>query len=87
MRVPGSTAVVTASFGVAEQTPDLRDVAELVAAADAALYTAKRSGRNRVATATGSAARGGHVVDLPDPTVRPDDRTPVASCPEAVAVG
>ena len=40
---------VTASFGVAELGPDVQDGESLVAAADAALYVAKRSGKNRVA--------------------------------------
>jgi diguanylate cyclase (GGDEF)-like protein len=38
---------VTASFGVAELTPDIADRHALVAAADAALYAAKHSGKNR----------------------------------------
>jgi diguanylate cyclase (GGDEF)-like protein len=39
---------VTASFGVAEYTPELRPD-QLVAAADGALYRAKRAGKDRVA--------------------------------------
>jgi diguanylate cyclase (GGDEF)-like protein len=38
----------TLSIGVASYTPGFKDVAELVAAADSALYLAKDSGRNRV---------------------------------------
>ena len=41
---------VTASFGVAEAQGE-SDPAELVAAADSALYEAKRRGKNRVARA------------------------------------
>jgi diguanylate cyclase (GGDEF)-like protein len=39
---------VTASIGVAEWRPDMNGAAELIAAADAALYRAKQCGRNRV---------------------------------------
>ena len=47
----GETARVTMSFGVAE-FPTYANVDALVAAADAALYQAKRGGKNAVATAT-----------------------------------
>ncbi|QGG96593.1 sensor domain-containing diguanylate cyclase [Actinomarinicola tropica] len=47
----GDPTTVTASFGVAELERDRPDTTHLVAAADAALYAAKRDGRNRVAAA------------------------------------
>ena len=47
----GGSLSVTASFGAA-CFPAQPNVGELVAAADAALYEAKRSGKNRVVTAT-----------------------------------
>jgi diguanylate cyclase (GGDEF)-like protein len=47
----GSTTSVTASFGVAE-FPTYASAEALIAAADAALYEAKRLGKNTVATAT-----------------------------------
>lgn len=50
--VPGSDVRVTASIGVAERTAAMTHPVDLVAAADAALYAAKRSGRNRVAAAS-----------------------------------
>jgi two-component system cell cycle response regulator len=53
-RLPGSDGVeirVSASFGVAS-FPEASSQKQLVAAADAALYEAKRSGKNRVVAAT-----------------------------------
>jgi two-component system, cell cycle response regulator len=47
----GETARFTVSFGVAE-FPTYANVEALVAAADAALYQAKRGGKNRVAAST-----------------------------------
>jgi diguanylate cyclase (GGDEF)-like protein len=48
--VDGTPIPVTASFGVAS-VPPAQTAAELFAAADAALYEAKRTGKNRVQTA------------------------------------
>jgi diguanylate cyclase (GGDEF)-like protein len=45
----GATVSVTASIGVALFTRGTADVPDLLAAADAALYQAKRNGRNQVA--------------------------------------
>jgi diguanylate cyclase (GGDEF)-like protein len=54
-RVPGVDGVgplrVTASVGAASMPASATNVQDLVAAADAALYEAKRSGKNRVAAA------------------------------------
>jgi diguanylate cyclase (GGDEF)-like protein len=49
LSVDGTPIPVTASFGVAA-TPPARTVSELFAAADAAMYEAKRAGKNQVHT-------------------------------------
>jgi PleD family two-component response regulator len=54
----GERLSVTASFGVAELDPAADDKASLIAAADAALYEAERTGRNRTVQAPGAASRG-----------------------------
>lgn len=48
LRVGADAIACTASFGVAALTPETRDPAALVAAADRALYAAKDAGRNQV---------------------------------------
>lgn len=46
MRVEGLDLVVTASIGISVYPKDGSDAAVLLAAADAAMYRAKRAGRN-----------------------------------------
>lgn len=56
LRQRGADVAVTASFGVATTSDGLAETwtpASLVSLADSALYAAKRSGRDRVCTASG----------------------------------
>ena len=55
MAVPGLEGPVTASFGVAVHPEDAGDGNGLLRSADAALYLAKRNGRNRVEAAVSAA--------------------------------
>jgi diguanylate cyclase (GGDEF)-like protein len=57
--VDGATALrVTASVGAASMPASATSVQELIAAADAALYEAKRAGKNRVVTSSARARAG-----------------------------
>jgi diguanylate cyclase (GGDEF)-like protein len=57
---------VTASIGVATLPADATDVESLIGAADAALYAAKRGGKNRVITADGNGPNGGRETPFSD---------------------
>jgi diguanylate cyclase (GGDEF)-like protein len=66
---PGRTAAVTISQGVAAFPANGADPSLLLREADAALYRAKRNGRNRVEVAPegDGPAPGGHVASRPMP--------------------
>jgi diguanylate cyclase (GGDEF)-like protein len=51
LRTGAANAVTTGSFGLATWPEDGETATELIAAADAALYEAKRGGRDRIALA------------------------------------
>jgi diguanylate cyclase (GGDEF)-like protein len=53
----GTPIAITASFGVAA-FPQAQNEQQLVAAADSALYSAKRAGKDRVGAAPKRASRG-----------------------------
>jgi diguanylate cyclase (GGDEF)-like protein len=71
LNIPGVSdrLSITASLGVAVVAPGDADVTEVIERADAALYQAKRGGRNRFAVSTvGLAAAGpAKVLSLPQP--------------------
>lgn len=51
LQCDGQNLTVTVSIGIAEAQPGMRDIGDLLKAADQALYIAKRTGRNRVVPA------------------------------------
>lgn len=48
MEVPGGGAFPTVSYGVTSSTPATADLTFMIEVADAALYSAKAQGRNRI---------------------------------------
>jgi predicted signal transduction protein with EAL and GGDEF domain len=62
---------LSASFGVAVYPRDAQDGPDLLRAADRALYTAKRTGRNRVVVAERDGAPHRVGVATPAPGTRP----------------
>ena len=65
----GKPVNLTASFGVAEASPPINDAADLIQLIDAALYRAKRTGRNRIVSATGDEESAGGDVAPQTPRV------------------
>jgi diguanylate cyclase (GGDEF)-like protein len=61
VEIAGQKIGATVSIGVAEGRPPLTEFGALLARADAALYRAKHSGRNRVVTDQGTADEGAQV--------------------------
>ncbi len=69
---PGAGPVhVTVSIGVAALDSYRRDLTELLAAADGALYRAKQAGRNQVHMVTGDATAAGGTSITPRPADEP----------------